>query len=83
MNLREHLNWKTIVFSLLVLIGLWLLLFSVNLGSDRAYKFLLANGGGMDTGKYLLAIELYIKSYINLGSILIVIGGFGLLKQIK
>ena len=72
-------NLKTMVFGVILFIGLIILMNSVNLGDHEMSGIMMANGGSMDTGKYLVYLEQAIAEYRFMGSILLILGGLGVL----
>lgn len=63
-------------------IGLLILIYSINLGSNELSSIMSDNGGGMDTETYLIYLQQCISKYKYLGSILSILGGFGVLKNL-
>jgi hypothetical protein len=66
---------------ILFIIGLWVLIQSTEIGSGSADKFLSNNGGSMDTANFLAIKEGFINAYRYLGAILLLVGGFSLLRK--
>lgn len=62
--------------------GLFILMDSVNLGGKEASKIMHDNGGIMDTNTYLIYLEQSITKYRFIGSILSILGGLGVIKNI-
>lgn len=75
-------NRKSIIFGALLIIGLVILVKSINLGRDEAFSILQSNGGSMDTNTYLIYIEQCIIKYRYLGAILSILGGIGVILNI-
>lgn len=69
----EKLKGLVAVGSLIAVIGLIFLFFSVNFGTSLADNW-LAEQGGADTSIYLIVIEGYINNFVTAGSILLGIG---------
>ena len=71
-----------VIFGTVFAVGIIILMDSINLGQSEASRVIQANGGSMDTGTYLVYFEHSITKYRFLGSILSVLGGLGILKNI-
>jgi hypothetical protein len=56
---------------------------SINLGDNEMANIMVANGGSMDTGNYLVYLEQSITGYRFMGSILSILGGLGVLITIN
>ena len=76
----EKSNLKSIIFGVIFVIGLIILMDSINLGNHEISNIMKANGGSMDTAKYLIYLEQSIIKYRFVGSILSILGGLGVLK---
>lgn len=74
-------NLILIIFGAIFVIGIIILMNSINLGDNEVYNIIKANGGGMDTNKYLIYLEQSITKYRYIGSILSILGGLGVLKN--
>ena len=74
---------KVIIFGALFVIGLIILLNCINFSDQEITNILNANGGGMDTNKYLIYLEQCITKYRFLGSILSLLGGIGVLMTVN
>lgn len=72
-------NLKSIVSGLIFFIGLIILMNSINLGDYEMASIMNANGGSMDTGKFLVYLEQSITEYRFMGSILSILGGLGVI----
>lgn len=72
-------NLKSIIFGAVFVIGLIILMNSINLSSHEISNIMKANGGSMDTNKYLIYLEQSIIKYRFAGSILSILGGLGVL----
>lgn len=70
---------KTMVFGVIFFIGSIILINSINLGDYQMSGIMAANGGSMDTGKYLVYLEQAIAGFRFMGSILLILGGLGVL----
>ena len=71
--------WKSIIFGVIFIVGLIILMRSINLGDLEISNIMKAHGGGMETNAYLVYLQQSIIKYRFLGSILSVLGGFGVL----
>ncbi|MCG7346101.1 hypothetical protein MHZ92_18485 [Sporosarcina sp. ACRSL] len=60
--------------SLVTVIGIILLFFSIKFGESLAHNWLVKRGGGSDTSTYLIIFEGYTNIFLSAGSILLVIG---------
>lgn len=74
-----------IVFAVIFVIGMMVLMNSVDLGHEESMDIMSDQDGIMDTGNYLIYLEQSITKYRFIGSILSILGGLGILqnKQIK
>lgn len=70
---------KSIIFGAIFVIGLIILLNSIDLGNHEVLNIMKANGGSMDTDKYLIYLEQSIIKYRFVGSIISIMGGLGVL----
>ncbi|RII34278.1 hypothetical protein D2A34_14095 [Clostridium chromiireducens] len=70
------------IFGAILVTGLVILMYSVNLGDYEVANIIQSNGGSIDTNAYLIFLEQSITKYRFLGSILSVLGGLGILKSI-
>ncbi|MDD4239224.1 MAG: hypothetical protein PHT62_11830 [Desulfotomaculaceae bacterium] len=75
----QKINLKSIIFGAIFVLGLIILINSVNLGSHETTNIIKANGGSMDTNKYLIYLEQSIIKFRFAGSILSMLGGLGVL----
>jgi hypothetical protein len=75
----EKNNVISIVFGAIFVIGLIILMNSINLGNHEMYNIMKANGGSMDTNKYMIYLEQSIITFRSAGSILTILGGLGVL----
>lgn len=76
---REYLK---IIFGAVLVIGLLILLNSVSLGESAVSRIINSHGGSMDTGTYQIYLEQSIIKYRFIGSILALLGGLGLIKEL-
>jgi hypothetical protein len=72
-----------IVALVIFVVGLFLVLNSVNLGNAAANAYLQSQGGGMDTAQFLIVLQEHIQTYKWIGAILSVISGFGFVKAME
>lgn len=72
-------NLKYIAFGAIFVIGLIILMKSINFANQELSSIMKANGGSMDTNKYLIFLEQSIIKYRFIGSILSLLGGLGVL----
>lgn len=70
------------IFGAILVTGLVILMYSVNLGDYEVANIIQSNGGSIDTNAYLIFLEQSITKYRFLGSILSMLGGLGILKSI-
>lgn len=75
-------NIILIVFGIIFVVGIIILMKSINLGNDEVSNIMNAQGGSMDTNTYLIYLEQSITKYRFIGSILSILGGLGILKNI-
>jgi hypothetical protein len=76
-------NLKSMIFGVVLVIGLIILMNSINLGNHEMSNIMNANGGSMDSNKYMIYLEQSIINYRFAGSILSILGGLGLLISIN
>ena len=76
-------NRISIIFGVIFLIGMIILMNSINLGKNETISIMSAHGGVMDTNKYLIYLEQSIRKYQLIGLIVSILGMFGILKNIK
>lgn len=77
----EKNNLKLIIFGAIFVVGIIILMNSINLGDNEVSNITNAHGGGMDTNTYLIYLEQSITKYRFVGSILSILGGLGVLKN--
>lgn len=70
---------KSIIFGAIFIIGLIILMNSINFGNNEVSNILKANGGSMSGDKYLIYLEQSIEKYKFVGSILSMLGGIGVI----
>jgi hypothetical protein len=75
----NHLKVLLIFGSVISVVGLIVLLSSVNIGMSLSYNWLLSQGGSADSNTYNLVMESYISNFTILGGILC---SFGLLTVV-
>ena len=60
---------------ILAIVGVYIIIKSSDIGSNVLEKYVSTTAGGnIDTGEYLTRLQIYVKSYIVLGSILLFSG---------
>jgi hypothetical protein len=70
-------------FGTVFVIGIVILLGSIKLGTINMSSIMQINGGSMDTNVYLIYLEQSIIKFRFLGSILSLLGGLGVIKNIQ
>ncbi|ADL06656.1 hypothetical protein [Lacrimispora saccharolytica] len=70
-------------FGIVFVIGIVILLGSIKLGTINMSSIMQINGGSMDTNVYLIYLEQSIIKFRFLGSILSLLGGLGVIKNIQ
>lgn len=75
-------NRILIIFGVIFVIGIIILMQSTNLGNNEAMSIMNAQGG-MDTNIYAIYLEQSITKYRFIGAIVSILGGLGILKNIK
>ena len=56
----------------MAVVGVYIIIKSPDIGSNALESYVsTAAGGNIDTGEYLTRLQIYVKSYIVLGSILL------------
>lgn len=76
---NKILVWFVIVF----IIGMVILLSSIKLGTINMSMIMRLNGDIMDTNVYLIYLEQSITKFRFIGSILSLLGGLGVIKNIQ
>ncbi|MCJ8015299.1 hypothetical protein MUG84_26900 [Paenibacillus sp. KQZ6P-2] len=75
---------KVLLFGVLSIIGLIVLLNSVDWGKESVNHYLqMKMGGSMDTSEYQIMMKYYISSYKLIGSILLILSGYFFLRNIE
>lgn len=69
-------------FGIVFVIGIAILLGSTKLGTINMSGIMRINGGSMDTNVYLIYLEQSIIKFRFIGSILSLLGGLGVIKNI-
>ena len=70
---------KLLIFGVVFVVGIIILIRSINLADNEITNIMNAHGGSMDTNMYIIYLEQSIINYRTLGSILSILGGLGLL----
>lgn len=73
------LTGKLLIFGTVFVIGIIILMSSINLADIERSNIMEAHGGSMDTNKYMVYLEQSVIKYRVLGSILSILGGLGVL----
>lgn len=76
-------NLIIIFFVVIFFVGIFILIDSVNLGDKEVSRIMHDYGGSMDTNTYVIYLEQSITKYRFMGSILSILGGLGVIKNIK
>ncbi|MGG7153465.1 hypothetical protein ACQPUR_22850 [Clostridium neonatale] len=76
-------NLIIIFFAVVFLIGMFILINSVNLGDKEVARIMHDYGGSMDTNIYKIYLEQSITKYRFIGSILSILGGLTAIKNIQ
>jgi hypothetical protein len=74
-----ELTGKLLIFGVVFVIGIIILISNINLANIEMSNIMEANGGSMDTNKYMIYLEQSVIKYRVLGSILSILGGLGVL----
>jgi hypothetical protein len=77
---RSQLSRNLLVFSAIFILGIVIVLSSINLSEIEMSNIMRAHGGSMDTNKYLIYLEQSIIKYRVVGLILALLGGLGVLS---
>lgn len=72
---------KLLIFSVIFVIGIIILMRSINLGDNEMSNIMKAHGGSMDTNIYIIYLEQSIIKYRIMGCILSIFGGLGVLTN--
>ncbi|OOM75385.1 hypothetical protein [Clostridium sp. BL-8] len=76
-------NLILIFFVVIFLVGISILMDSVNLGDKEVSRIVHDYGGSIDTNTYVIYLEQSITKYRYMGSILSILGGLGAIKNIS
>lgn len=76
-------NVIIIFFAIVFLAGMFILMGSVNLGDKEVSRIMNDYGGSMDTNIYKIYLEQSITKYKFIGSILSILGGLAVIKNIQ
>ncbi|MBE6072711.1 MAG: hypothetical protein E7208_12300 [Clostridium butyricum] len=76
-------NVIIIFFAIVFLAGMFILICSVNLGDKEVSRIMNDYGGSMDTNIYKIYLEQSITKYKFIGSILSILGGLAVIKNIQ
>lgn len=74
-------NFASILALVVLAGGLLLMINSVGWGSQAANNYLLSQGGGMDSGRFMIVLQESIQTYRWVGVVLSFLGGFGFLRS--
>ncbi len=75
---RKH--WRSLIYVIVLIIGLMILMNSLNWGSNEASNIMrFSYFGSMDTNTYSIYLAQAITKYRVLGAVLSILGGFGAL----
>lgn len=73
-------NLILVLFGAIFVVGIIILMNSLNLGDKEVSGIMKDNGGSMDTTTYLIYLEQSIIKFRFLGSIISILGGLGVIK---
>lgn len=76
-------NKVIVCFGMVFVIGIVILLSSIKLGTINMSMIMRFNGNIMDTNAYLIYLEQSITKFRFIGSILSLLGGLGVIKNIQ
>lgn len=74
---------KLFIFGAVFVIGIIIIMSSINLGDNEISNIMKAHGGSMDTNQYIIYLEQSIIKYRIVGSIISLLGGLGVLSTIN
>lgn len=78
--MKKEMAKKSLALMITVfIIGCILILSSPLIGQNLGDKAIQRNGGSMDTGRYERIIDTNASNYQTIGTIIALVGGFGLL----
>ena len=80
---NSRLLGKLLIFGVVFVIGIIILMNSINLGDNEMSNIMNAHGGRMDTNAYMIYLEQSIIKYRIVGSILSLLGGIGVVLTIN
>lgn len=80
---KNRLLGRLLIFGAVFVMGIIILMSSINLGDNEMSNIMKAHGGSMDTKKYVIYLEQCITKYRILGSILSLLGGLGVISAIN
>jgi hypothetical protein len=80
---KNSKSGKLLIFGAVFVIGIIILMSSINLGDNEISNIMKAHGGSMDTNAYIIYLEQSIIKYRVVGSILSLLGGLGVLLTIN
>ncbi|HEX2989752.1 MAG TPA: hypothetical protein VHO49_03685 [Anaerolineales bacterium] len=76
-------NFASILALVVLAGGLLLMINSVGWGSQAANNYLLSQGGGMDSGQFMIVLQESIQTYRWVGMVLSFLSGFGFLRTME
>ena len=76
-------NFASILALVVLAGGLLLMINSVGWGSQAANNYLLSQGGGMDSGQFMIVLQESIQTYTWVGLVLSFLSGFGFLRTME
>ncbi len=79
----ENKKLILVLFRAVFIIGIVILIASTKLGATNVSVIMQMNGGSMNTNIYLIYLEQSIIKFRFLGSILSLLGGLGVIKNIQ
>lgn len=71
---KEQIKWLSIISSILMIMGLILMFFSVSIGTYLGDSWVSSKSDGYHDNKYMVVIENYINNLVIIGSILFGVG---------
>jgi hypothetical protein len=77
---KNRVIGKLLIFGAVFVLGIIILISSINLGDYEMSNIMKAHGGSMDTNQYIIYLEQSIIKYRTVGSILSLLGGFGVIS---
>ncbi|HSK66006.1 MAG TPA: hypothetical protein VK888_03690 [Anaerolineales bacterium] len=76
-------NFSSILALVVLAGGLVLIINSVGWGSQAANNHLLSQGGGMDSGQFMIVLQESIQTYRWVGVVLSFLGGYSFLRPME